>query len=514
MSSSSSTRRPTPRRPSPRRSTNHRAELDWVMIGYGRWERRHRRAVPQVAATMQAAPAPAPAPAPAREPVHHAAVNDDKESLRRMPSVDSVGAASVTDSLSDELMRLLNGQVQVHEDDAHHDKHDVHNDTDSACGESIATLSPAPSMGNLRAVVAVAPEKPVIVRKPLTLADVPFEILLSITRYLIPSTAALTTAAPPGDDHAHHETDIQQTEDRIRLSTLLALRRTSRSCRTAADAHLAPLVTRAIATLTAAESLARDESLAAHLAARPTLQHNRRFMRYLTRAHLVELAALQAPPPDLQRVVEALIRIRGVDLADKRALPMRGVVVLHSEPTRNAVPWRNYAPGTAPWSLVRRELTRPVVRGWVASLAAHVVDATHRPPWDRKGVAAAREILETLDTTYERMRQVSQPGFHALVVVAACIQYAEAMDAVAQAAERVELMSVRRTRLERVAKALVPPKADEMESKAKKVDAQECLDAVVFAGSRRSLTGSSSNAGHTPWYIAQDAVPLLAPGLE
>ncbi|KAJ3353251.1 hypothetical protein GGF32_003154 [Allomyces javanicus] len=509
MSSSSSTRRPAPRRPSPRRSSSHRAELDWVMIGYGRWERRHRRAVPQVAATMQAAPAPAPAP----EPVHHAV--NDKDSLRRMPSVDSVGAASVADSLSDDLMRLLNGHVQVHDDDAHHDDHDVHNDTDSACGESIATLSPAPSMGNLRAVVAVVAKKPAIVRKPLTLADVPFEILLSITRYLVPSTAALTTASPSGDDHAHHDTGIQQKEDHARLSTLLALRRTSRSCRTAADAHLAPLVTRAIATLTAAESLARDESLAAHLAARPTLQHNRRFMRYLTRAHLVELAALQAPPPDLQRVVEALIRIRGVDLADKRALPMRGVVVVHSEPTRNAVPWRNYAPGTAPWSLVRRELTRPVVRGWVASLAAHVVDATHRPPWDRKGVAAAREILETLDTTYERMRQVSQPGFHALVVVAACIQYAEAMDAVAQAAERVELMTARRMRLERVAKALSPPKADEMETVSKKVDAQECLDAVVFAGSRRSSAGSASSAaGHTPWYVAQDAVPLLAPGLE
>ncbi|KAJ3365331.1 hypothetical protein GGF31_008570 [Allomyces arbusculus] len=504
MSSGSSTRRPAPR-PSPHRSSSHRAELDWVMIGYGRWERRHRRAVPQGAAAMHAAPAPAPAP----EPVH-LAVDGDKDTLRRISSVDSVGAASVTDSLSDDLMRLLNGHVQVDDEDAHdHHEHDVHNDTDSACGESIVTLSPAPSMGNLRAVVADVADKPS--RKPLTLADVPFEILLSITKYLVPSTAPMTTASPPGDDHHHTMTP---TEDRTRLSTLLALRRTSRSCRTAADAHLAPLVTRAIATLTAAESLARDESLAAHLAARPTLQHNRRFMRYLTRAHLVELAALQAPPPDLQRVVEALIRIRGVDLADKRALPMRGVVVVHSEPTRNAVPWRNYAPGTAPWSLMRRELTRPVVRGWVASLAAHVVDATHRAPWDRKGVAAAREILETLDTTYERMRQVSQPGFHALVVVAACIQYAEAMDAVAQAAERVELMSARRMRLERVAKALKPPKADEMESKAKKVDAQECLDVVVFAGSRRSSAGSSSNVGHTPWYVAQDAVPLLAPGLE
>ncbi|KNE63699.1 hypothetical protein AMAG_08795 [Allomyces macrogynus ATCC 38327] len=504
MSSSSSTRRPAPRRPSPRRSTNHRAELDWVMIGYGRWERRHRRAVPQVAATMQAAPAPGP--------VHHA-VSDDKETLRRTQSVDSVDAASVTDSLSDDLMRLLNEHVRVHADDARdHHEDDAQIDTDSACGESIATLSPAPSMANLRGAVVVA-ETPEIARTPLTLADVPFEILLSITKYLVPSTAALTTASSPGDD-AHRDTDIHQTEDRTRLSTLLAVRRTSRLCRTAADAHLASLVTRAIATLTAAESLARDESLAAHLAARPTLQHNRRFMRYLTRAHLVELAALQAPPPDLQRVVEALIRIRGVDLADKRALPMRGVVVVHSEPTRNAAPWRNYAPGTAPWSLVRRELTRPVVRGWVASLAAHVVDAMHRPPWDRKGVAAAREILETLDTTYERMRQVSQPGFHALVVVAACIQYAEAMDAVAQAAERAELITARRGRLERVAKALVPPKPDETDAVSKKVDTQECLDAVVFSKSRRSSAGLSSNAGRTPWYVSQDAVPLLAPGLE
>jgi hypothetical protein len=124
---------------------------------------------------------------------------------------------------------------------------------------------------------------------------------------------------------------------------------------------------------------------------------------------------MKTPPSEIRQISECLVRLRGISEPNISQASNRKKPNLSRD-----VIWNNIRVGYASWNKVKVELNRSSFRTWLAELPRNIECViTH------EAVNEGRKLVEDMNITYDRMRAVSIPGYHALIVVAACIQYME-----------------------------------------------------------------------------------------
>ncbi|KAI9140891.1 hypothetical protein BKA69DRAFT_1077137 [Paraphysoderma sedebokerense] len=154
----------------------------------------------------------------------------------------------------------------------------------------------------------------------------------------------------------------------------------------------------------------------------PALSHNRRFLRYIATSQLVEIASLKNPPIELVKIAECLVRLR----------PGNPTPTIPS----------CYPVGQTPWSIIKKQLSRFEFRTWLVNLRLTI---DHIP---FSNILEARKILEDMEVSYDRMKEVSLTGYHMLIVVAATIQYAQHFEGIKTARLEVKKLEKKLDRIE------------------------------------------------------------------
>ncbi|KAI8613836.1 hypothetical protein BC830DRAFT_1169908 [Chytriomyces sp. MP71] len=211
---------------------------------------------------------------------------------------------------------------------------------------------------------------------------------------------------------------------------------------------------------------------------RPHLRHYKQFLRNIAMNDLTEAIWYAAPPEELKTVCECLTILRGTTTASSsspasssHATPKRASFSHHqptdlsatsstSDDTLLDAGMRSLALGVAPaaephtttssswtapshllshptaqaplqlytddpavgvpqtWAGIKKHMTRYDFKSWLQNLRVNV---------DRIPYAAVKRveyiIMHDQSITYERLREVSRPGYSLLIVVAACLQY-------------------------------------------------------------------------------------------
>ncbi|KAJ3090178.1 hypothetical protein HK102_004483 [Quaeritorhiza haematococci] len=129
----------------------------------------------------------------------------------------------------------------------------------------------------------------------------------------------------------------------------------------------------------------------------PHLLHYRGFLNGLGNSEVTEVSWYASPPQELMTVCECLCILK------EGTLRTRG--------------------GRLPWPTVKKIMSRYDFKMWLANLREGV---------ERIDMAAVRVVEEIIRSdhsiTYERLREVSMPGYKLLIVVAACLQYCGVAD--------------------------------------------------------------------------------------
>ncbi|KAI8830628.1 hypothetical protein BJ741DRAFT_537474 [Chytriomyces cf. hyalinus JEL632] len=146
-----------------------------------------------------------------------------------------------------------------------------------------------------------------------------------------------------------------------------------------------------LSTLEQQHSLVEEEK-------RPHLRHYKQFVRNISMNDITEAIWYATPPEELKTVCECLCILKAA------------MQLLYTEDASVGVPQT--------WASIKKNMSRYEFKNWVLNLRSNV---------DKIPYAAVKRveymIMHDQSITYERLREVSRPGYSLLIVVAACLQY-------------------------------------------------------------------------------------------
>ncbi|KAJ1554993.1 hypothetical protein HK405_003489 [Cladochytrium tenue] len=223
------------------------------------------------------------------------------------------------------------------------------------------------------------------------------------------STVASVRASPPALPAARRTRTPAQLPPELHLAILsfaptpavLQFRLASRASRAIADAVLGSRTAVAAAQLGERRSVAEDRLAAAEAEWLPLLRHYAGFLggsggATTAVADAAEAAWYASPPDELKTVCECMCILHLGDGGGGNESPMA-------------------------WAAIRKHMARYDFRSWLSNLRTRVSGIA---PGAVRRVEAV--IVSNAAITYERLRDVSTPGYKLLIVVAACLQHARA----------------------------------------------------------------------------------------
>ncbi|KAJ3347535.1 Dynein heavy chain 10, axonemal [Entophlyctis luteolus] len=214
-------------------------------------------------------------------------------------------------------------------------------------------------------------------------------------------------------------------------SSLLGMRKASRRFRSLANIELRDRTRRTVA---AAETLAAslgDAVEALRREKQPHLRHYKTFLRNINMSDLTEATWYSSPPEEVKTVCECLCILRAIVPVQSPTSVVPHLAAISFESTPPAVS-PSAAASTASsagasadvttfnwtWPAIKKHMTHYNFKNWVSNLRTNV---------DRIPFAAVKRVEHIIMhdplITYERLREVSRPGYSLLIVVAACLQY-------------------------------------------------------------------------------------------
>ncbi|KAJ3164324.1 hypothetical protein HDU88_005422 [Geranomyces variabilis] len=184
----------------------------------------------------------------------------------------------------------------------------------------------------------------------------------------------------------------------------------------------------------------KDVELRAALAAAQAefglhLDHYKQFLRGVTPSDLTEALWYSNPPEELRAICECLCRLKGLPPAAAPAASLRrNAPAPASALLRSAADLASLQP--LPWSQIKKIMGRYEFKTWLLNLQSNVDHIPH----------ASIRVVEHIimidpDINYDHVRDVSLAGYRLLILVAACLQYAninEDLKGKAAAAHKVQ----------------------------------------------------------------------------
>ncbi|KAI8585695.1 hypothetical protein BDZ88DRAFT_379587, partial [Geranomyces variabilis] len=184
----------------------------------------------------------------------------------------------------------------------------------------------------------------------------------------------------------------------------------------------------------------KDVELRAALAAAQVefglhLDHYKQFLRGVTPSDLTEALWYSNPPEELRAICECLCRLKGLprpaaapSASLRRNAPAPAPASLRSADLASLQP--------LPWSQIKKIMGRYEFKTWLLNLQSNVDHIPH----------ASIRVVEHIimidpDINYDHVRDVSLAGYRLLILVAACLQYAninEDLKGKAAAAHKVQ----------------------------------------------------------------------------
>ncbi|KAI9345246.1 hypothetical protein BDR26DRAFT_794210, partial [Obelidium mucronatum] len=188
--------------------------------------------------------------------------------------------------------------------------------------------------------------------------------------------------------------------------SLLQMRLVGKRMQSLANIILRDRMRTAVETLEASLKTLGQEHDLLEVEKRPHLRHYKQFLRNISMNDLTEAIWYATPPEELKTVCECLCILKGPPVT----IP---VLSKRAEGTSN---FAAFEPQT--WASIKKQMTRYDFKNWVSNLRSNV---------DKIPYAAIKRveyiIMHDQNITYERLREVSRPGYSLLIVVAACLQY-------------------------------------------------------------------------------------------
>ncbi|KAJ3120156.1 hypothetical protein HK100_012917 [Physocladia obscura] len=218
---------------------------------------------------------------------------------------------------------------------------------------------------------------------------------------------------------------------------VLQLRLASRRMRTLADVELRHRSRARLATFDATFDTAAAALLALEHDRLPQLRHYKTFLRNIDMNHLTEATWYASPPDEVKTVCECLCILKGLPVAtvqpkrssigksqsvDGSSFSSQNEPLDSSFSTLSLVTDDSVADSqsqqTVSWASLKKQMSHYSFKNWVSNLRSNV----EKIPYSAiKRVEYI--IMHDQMITYERLREVSRPGYSLLIVVAACLQY-------------------------------------------------------------------------------------------
>ncbi|KAJ3147934.1 hypothetical protein HDU89_005008 [Geranomyces variabilis] len=185
----------------------------------------------------------------------------------------------------------------------------------------------------------------------------------------------------------------------------------------------------------------KDVELRAALAAAQAefglhLDHYKQFLRGVAPSDLTEALWYSNPPEELRAICECLCRLKGLPrpAAAPAASLRRNAPAPAPAPALRSAEFASLQP--LPWSQIKKIMGRYEFKTWLLNLQSNVDHIPH----------ASIRVVEHIimidpDINYDHVRDVSLAGYRLLILVAACLQYAninEDLKGKAAAAHKVQ----------------------------------------------------------------------------
>ncbi|KAJ3011001.1 UNVERIFIED_CONTAM: hypothetical protein HDU68_001871 [Siphonaria sp. JEL0065] len=227
-------------------------------------------------------------------------------------------------------------------------------------------------------------------------------------------------------------------------ASLLAMRLTCKRMRALADIVLRDRMRATVGELESGVKRLSEELELLEVEKRPHLRHYKQFLRNISMNDITEAIWYASPPEELKTVCECLCILKGlpspVAAASSSSNTNKGPSFLESSSNTNRdnistslnslnitspTDTQDVSPTSTSltqdpqtWASVKKQMTRYDFKNWVSNLRTNV---------DKIPYAAVKRveyiIMHDQNITYERLREVSRPGYSLLIVVAACLQY-------------------------------------------------------------------------------------------
>lgn len=148
---------------------------------------------------------------------------------------------------------------------------------------------------------------------------------------------------------------------------------------------------------------------------KPQMIHYQQFLVDLSSNEIAEAIWYTSPPHELRTVCECLAILYGID-----------------------VPPTNPEQQTQQWAALKKSMARYDFKTWFTNLTTNVQSIP------MSSVSQVEDIIRLDPTiTYERLREVSLPGYKLLIIVAACLQYVKIWDEVQQRKSELSTFEVK-----------------------------------------------------------------------
>lgn len=199
---------------------------------------------------------------------------------------------------------------------------------------------------------------------------------------------------------------IYEVLNKINTADLLSVRTTSSYLSSVANLILASRMNKDILMYKLDLVKSKAHMIELEETLRPHLTHYRQFLSNLNTTEVSEVAWYKTCPTELHTVSTCLVLLKNGGLTQEDpSIPSHGQSIS--------------------WPSVKKQLNRRDFKDWFTSLST-TVDAI-----SYTGVKQVEAIIQRdQDITYERLREVSEPGYRLLIVVAAVLQYANLSEAI------------------------------------------------------------------------------------
>ncbi|KAJ3014964.1 UNVERIFIED_CONTAM: hypothetical protein HDU68_012939 [Siphonaria sp. JEL0065] len=222
-------------------------------------------------------------------------------------------------------------------------------------------------------------------------------------------------------------------------ASLLPMRLTCKRMRALTDIVLRDRMRATVLELESGVQRLSDELELLQVEKRPHLRHYKQFLRNISMNDVTEAIWYASPPEELKTVCECLCILKGLSapvtagssssLTSNKRSSLIESSNSNSDNLSTSLNSLNLATDTIShdisspqdpqtWASIKKQMTRYDFKNWVSNLRTNV---------DKIPYAAVKRveyiIMHDQNITYERLREVSRPGYSLLIVVAACLQY-------------------------------------------------------------------------------------------